>query len=53
MPELPDIVIYIEALEKRILNQPLKRVRIMRLVKLCRNGSKECDMKLASVSRRE
>ena len=28
MPELPDIVIYIEALHRRILNQPLKRVRI-------------------------
>lgn len=28
MPELPDIVIYIEALEKRIMNQPLTRVRI-------------------------
>ncbi len=29
MPELPDIVIYIEALEKRIINQPLSRVRIV------------------------
>ena len=29
MPELPDITIYLEALEKRILNQPLKRVRIV------------------------
>jgi formamidopyrimidine-DNA glycosylase len=28
MPELPDIVIYIEALQKRILHQPLQRVRI-------------------------
>ena len=28
MPELPDIVIYIEALEKRILGQRLERVRI-------------------------
>lgn len=28
MPELPDITIYIEALEKRILNHKLKRVRI-------------------------
>ncbi len=28
MPELPDIVVYIEALEKRILGQPLERVRI-------------------------
>ncbi|MBA2687073.1 MAG: formamidopyrimidine-DNA glycosylase, partial [Gemmatimonadaceae bacterium] len=28
MPELPDITIYIEALEKRVLGQPLKRVRI-------------------------
>ena len=28
MPELPDITIYIEALEKRILNHTLKRVRI-------------------------
>jgi formamidopyrimidine-DNA glycosylase len=28
MPELPDIVIYIEALQKRILDQQLKGVRI-------------------------
>ncbi len=28
MPELPDITIYKEALEKRILNQPLLRIRI-------------------------
>ena len=28
MPELPDIVVYIEALQKRILNQTLQRVRI-------------------------
>ena len=28
MPELPDIVVYIEALESRILNQPLDRVRL-------------------------
>ncbi len=28
MPELPDIVIYIEALEKRIMNQQLKGLRI-------------------------
>jgi len=28
MPELPDIVVYLEALEKRILNQRLKHVRI-------------------------
>jgi len=28
MPELPDIVVYIEALEKRILRQRLERVRI-------------------------
>jgi formamidopyrimidine-DNA glycosylase len=28
MPELPDITIYIEALEKRVLGQPLERVRI-------------------------
>jgi formamidopyrimidine-DNA glycosylase len=29
MPELPDITIYLEALEKRILNQPLTRARIV------------------------
>jgi formamidopyrimidine-DNA glycosylase len=29
MPELPDIVVYIEALEKRILGQTLERVRIV------------------------
>ena len=28
MPELPDIVVYIEALEKRILGQTLERVRL-------------------------
>ncbi len=28
MPELPDIVVYIDALEKRILQQPLEHVRI-------------------------
>jgi formamidopyrimidine-DNA glycosylase len=28
MPELPDITIYLEALEQRVLNQPLRRVRI-------------------------
>jgi formamidopyrimidine-DNA glycosylase len=28
VPELPDIVIYIEGLEKRILNRPLERVRL-------------------------
>jgi formamidopyrimidine-DNA glycosylase len=28
MPELPDITVYIEALEKRVLNRTLKRIRI-------------------------
>ncbi len=28
MPELPDIVVYIEALEQRVLHTPLERVRI-------------------------
>jgi len=28
MPELPDIVVYIEALEKRVLGVELERVRI-------------------------
>ena len=28
MPELPDIVIYIESLERRIVNQPLQRIRL-------------------------
>ena len=28
MPELPDITIYIEALEKRILNHTLERVQL-------------------------
>jgi formamidopyrimidine-DNA glycosylase len=28
MPELPDITIYIEALEARLLNQPLEKIRI-------------------------
>ncbi|HYG74341.1 MAG TPA: DNA-formamidopyrimidine glycosylase family protein [Planctomycetota bacterium] len=28
MPELPDITAYIDALEKRVLNQPLEKVRI-------------------------
>jgi formamidopyrimidine-DNA glycosylase len=29
MPELPDIVIYIEALQDRLLNQPLQKIRIV------------------------
>ena len=29
MPELPDITVYIEALEKRILNQTLEGVRVV------------------------
>jgi formamidopyrimidine-DNA glycosylase len=29
MPELPDILIYVEALRARVLNQPLERVRIV------------------------
>ena len=29
MPELPDITIYLEALETRVLNQPLQKVRIV------------------------
>ena len=29
MPELPDIVVYIEALEKRILDRTLERVLIV------------------------
>jgi formamidopyrimidine-DNA glycosylase len=28
MPELPDIVVYIEALERRIVGQPLEQVRL-------------------------
>ena len=28
MPELPDITVYIEALEKRVLHEPLERVRL-------------------------
>jgi formamidopyrimidine-DNA glycosylase len=28
MPELPDITIYVEALEARLLNQPLERIRL-------------------------
>lgn len=28
MPELPDITVYLEALEKRVLNRTLKRIRI-------------------------
>ena len=28
MPELPDITIYLEALQRRILEQPLERIRI-------------------------
>lgn len=28
MPELPDIVVYLEALEKRVLNQPLQALRL-------------------------
>jgi formamidopyrimidine-DNA glycosylase len=28
MPELPDVVVYIESLERRILGQPLQRIRL-------------------------
>ena len=28
MPELPDIAIYLEALEKRVVEQPIERLRI-------------------------
>ena len=28
MPELPDIVVYLDALERRVLDQPLERIRI-------------------------
>jgi len=28
MPELPDIIVYIEALESRLLNQPLEKIRL-------------------------
>src|SRR5436309_5411641 len=28
MPELPDVTVYVEALEKRVLGQPLERVRV-------------------------
>lgn len=28
MPELPDITIYIEALEARLLDQPLEKIRL-------------------------
>ena len=28
MPELPDVTVYIEALEERVLNQPILRIRI-------------------------
>ena len=28
MPELPDVVVYIEALEERVLNQPIRRIRM-------------------------
>ena len=29
MPELPDVTLYVEALERRVLGQPLERVRIV------------------------
>ena len=29
MPELPDVVIYVEVLERRILGQPLERIRLV------------------------
>ena len=28
MPELPDVTLYLEALERRILDRPLERVRL-------------------------
>src|SRR3954454_2130361 len=29
MPELPDVVVYLEALERRILHQPLEAIRLI------------------------
>jgi hypothetical protein len=29
MPELPDVVVYIEALEERVLNEPIDKIRIV------------------------
>jgi formamidopyrimidine-DNA glycosylase len=29
MPELPDVVVYLEALERRILRQPLEAIRLI------------------------
>jgi formamidopyrimidine-DNA glycosylase len=29
MPELPDVALYVEALERRILGQPLERIRVL------------------------
>ena len=29
MPELPDIVIYIEQLESRVLNEPVQSIRLL------------------------
>ena len=30
MPELPDVAVYVEALERRILGQPLERIRLVK-----------------------
>src|SRR5208337_281099 len=47
MPELPDIAAYITALEARIINQPLERVRLVSVFLL-----RTADPPLASVQGR-
>ena len=45
MPELPDIAVYIEALERRVLGQPLEKIRIQNpfLLRTLRPEPRDCE----------
>ena len=45
MPELPDITVYLEALERRVLGQPLEKIRIQNpfLLRTLRPEPRECE----------
>ena len=54
MPELPDITLYVEALERRILDQPLERLRIAHpfLLRTAEPPAKLCEAKRVVALRR-
>ena len=47
MPELPDITVYIDALEQRVLGEPLQRLRIAHpfLLRTAEPPAKTCEGK--------